>query len=162
MYNYSSPPPIPASIRLKRPPLIILNPRLIQELLVFVSPICAVMVLRLVADVLCGLVKISVIHREGSIARLPVETLVILFIQGLDPLAAVCLDAFHEIGQGDGLGQGGQDVDMIADATDFDRYATHIADKTADVGEHLSKVFIAYLHTVVLDVEDDVDVVLCK
>ena len=72
------------------------------------------MVLRLVADVLCGLVKISVIHREGSIARLPVETLVILFIQGLDPLAAVCLDAFHEIGQGDGLGQGGEDVDMVA------------------------------------------------
>ena len=68
------------SIRLKRIPLIILNTRLVQEVLVFFSPVCAVMVLRLVADVLCGLVKISVIHREGSIARLPVETLVILFV----------------------------------------------------------------------------------
>ena len=51
---------------------------------------------------------------------------------------------------------------MVADATDFDRYATHIADETPDVGEHLSEVFIAYLHTVALDVEDDVDVVLCE
>ncbi len=62
------------------------------------------MVLRLVADVLRGLVKISVIHREGSIARLPAESFVIAFVQGLDPLATVCLDALYEVGQGDGLG----------------------------------------------------------
>jgi len=62
------------------------------------------MVRRLVADVLRGLVKISVIHREGSIARLPAEAFVIAFVQGLDPLATVCLDVFYEVGQSDGLG----------------------------------------------------------
>ena len=92
------------SIRLKRPPLIILNTSLIQELLVFVYPVSAVVMCRLVADVLRGLVKISVIHREGSIARLTAEAFVIAFVQGLDPLATVCLDVFYEVGQGDGLG----------------------------------------------------------
>ena len=92
------------SIRLKRPPLIILNARFIQKLLVFISPVCAVMVRRLVADVIRSLVKISVIHREGSIARLPAEAFVIAFVQGLDPLATVCLDVLYEVGKGDGLG----------------------------------------------------------
>ena len=93
-----------SSIRLKRPPLVILNTSLIQELLVFVSPVGAVVVCCLVADVLCGLVKISVIHREGSIARLPAEAFVVAFVQGLDPLATVCLDVLYEVGKGDGLG----------------------------------------------------------
>ena len=48
---------------------------------------------------------------------------------------------------------------MVADATDFDGQAAHVADEAADVGEHLAEVFIAYLHAVALDVEDDVDVV---
>ena len=115
-------PPIPASIRLKRPALVIFNASLVQELHVFVSPVGAVVVLRLGADIMRNSVYTSVIHREGSIARLPAETLVILFIQGLDPLAAVGLDALHEVGQGDGLGQGSEDVDMVADTTDFYGY----------------------------------------
>ena len=91
-------------VSLKRIPLIILNTSLIQELLVFVSPVGAVVVRRLIADVLRGWVKVFVIHREGSIARLPTEAFVIAFVQGLDPLATVCLDVFHKVGQGDGLG----------------------------------------------------------
>ena len=35
-------------------------------------------------------------------------------------------------------------------------------DEATDVGKHLAEVFIAYLHAVVLNVEDDVDVVLCE
>ena len=151
-----------ASIRLKRPPLVIFNTSLVQELLVFVSPVGAVVELRLGADILRNSVYTSVIHREGPIARLPAETLVILFIQGLDPLAAVGLDALHEVGQGDGLGQRGEDVDMVAYTTDFYGYTIHVADDTADVGEHLPEVFVAYLHATVLDVEDEMDVVFCE
>ena len=91
------------SIRLKRPLLIILNTSLIQELFVFISPVGAIVMCCLVADVLRGLVKVFVIHREGSIARLPAEAFVVAFVQGLDPLATVCLDVFYEVGQGDGL-----------------------------------------------------------
>ena len=151
-----------ASIRLKRPPLVILNPSLVQELFVFVSPVGAVVVLRLGADILRNSVYTSVIHREGPIACLPAEALVILFVQCLDPLAAVGLDPLHEVGQGDGLGQRGEDVDMVADTTDFYGYTIHVADDTADVGEHLSKVFVAYFHAMVLDVEYDVYVVFCE
>lgn len=162
MYNYGLQPPIPDSIRLKRPPLVIFNASLVQELLVFVSPVGAVVVLRLGADILRNPVYTSIIYREGSIARLPAEAFVILFVQGLDPLAAVCLDALHEVGQGDGLGQGGEDVDMVADSTDFYGYTIHVADDTADVGEHLPEVFVAYLHAMIFDVEDDMDVVFCE
>lgn len=162
MYNYGLQPPIPASIRLKRLPLVILNACLVQELLVFVSPVGAVMVFRLGADILRNPVYTSVIHRESTIACLPAETLVILFVQGLDPLAAVGLDALHEVGEGDGLGQGGEDMDMIADTTDFDGYTIHVADDTSDIGEHLPEVFVAYLHAMILDVEDDMDVVSCE
>lgn len=87
-----------ASIRLKRPPLVILNPSLIQEPLVFISPVGAVVVLRLRSDVMDYIVKGVVANGESAIARLPAEALVILFIQGLDPLAAVGLDALHEVG----------------------------------------------------------------
>lgn len=90
--------PLLASIRLKRPPFIILNARFVQELLVFVSPVGAVVVFRLGADIMRNSVYTSVIHREGSIACLPAEAFVILFVQGLDPLAAVGLDALHEVG----------------------------------------------------------------
>lgn len=114
------------------------------------------------ADVLRGLVKVSVIHREGSVASLPAEAFVIAFVQSLDPLTAIGLDAFHEIGKGDGFGQGGEDMDMVADAPDFHRDAAHVADEAADVGEYLHKVLIAYLHAMVLDVEYDVDVVFCE
>ena len=149
-------------IRLKRPPLVILNAGLVQELLVFVSPVGAVVVCRLVADVSNLIVKGVVAYRESAIACLPAEAFVILFVQGLDPLAAICLDALHEVGHGDGLGQRGEDVDMVADATDFDGYATHVADDTSDVGEHLPEVFVAYLHAMIFDVEDDVNVVSCE
>ena len=50
-------------------------------------------------------------------------------------------------------------MDMVADATDGDGDAAHFADETTDVGEHLAKVFVAYLHAMVLDMEYDVDVV---
>ena len=116
----------------------------------------------MVADVSNHIVKGIVAYRESAVACLPAEAFVILFVQGLDPLAAVCLDALHEFGQGDGLGQRGEDVDMVADATDFDGYAIHVADDTSDVGEHLPEVFVAYLHAMILDVEDDVDVVSCE
>lgn len=150
------------SIRLKRPPFIILNACLIKELLVFVSPVGAVVVLRLGADILRNSVYTSVIHREGPIACLPAEALVILFVQCLDPLAAVGLDPLHEVGQGDGLGQRGEDMDMVADATDFDGYAIHVADDTSDVCKHFSKILVVYLHAMILDVEDDMDVVSCE
>ena len=162
MYNYGLQPPIHASIRLKRPPFVIFNASLVQELLVFVSPVGAVVMLSLVADILCNPVYTSVIHREGSIACLPAEAFVILFVQGLDPLAAVCLDALHEVGQGDGLGQGGEDVDMVPDSTNFDGYTIHVEDETADVGEHLPEVLVAYIHAMVFDMEYDVDVVFCE
>ena len=149
-------------IRLKRPPLVILNASLIQEMLVFISPVGAVVVRRLVADVMNHIVKGVVAYRESAIACLPAEAFVILFVQGLDPLAAVGLDPLHEVGQGDGLGQRGEDVDMVADATDFYGYTIHVADDTADVGEHLPEVFVAYLHAMIFDVEDDVDVVSCE
>ena len=48
---------------------------------------------------------------------------------------------------------------MVADTADGDGDAVHFADETADVGEHLAKVFVAYLHAMVLDMEYDVDVV---
>lgn len=150
------------SIRLKRPPLVILNPSLVQELLVFVSPVGAVVVFCLGADILRNPVYTSVIHRENTIACLPAEAFVILFVQGLDPLAAVCLDALHEVGHGDGLGQRGEDVNMVAYTTDFYGYTIHVADDTADVGEHQPEVFVAYLHAVIFDVEDDMDVVFCE
>ena len=114
------------------------------------------------ADILRNSVYTSVIHREGSVACLSAEAFVILFVQGLDPLAAVGLDPLHEVGQGDGLGQRGEDVDMVAYTTDFYGYATHVADDTADVGEHLPEVFVAYLHAMIFDVEDDVNVVFCE
>ena len=151
-----------ASIRLKRPPLVILNPSLIQEMFVFVSPLSAMMVCRLVADVSNHIVKGIVAYRESAVACLPAEAFVVLLVQGLDPLATVSLDAFHEVGQGNGLGQRGEDVDMVADAPDFYRDATHVTDETSDVGEHLPKVLVAYLHAMILDVEDEVDVVSCE
>ena len=151
-----------ASICLKRPPLVILNSGIVQEFLVFVSPVGAVVMLRLGADILRNTVYTSVIHREGSIACLPAEAFVILFVQGLDPLAAVGLDPLHEVGHGDGLGQRGEDVNMVADATDFYGYTIHVVDDTADVGEHLPEVFVAYLHAMIFDVEDDVNVVSCE
>lgn len=114
------------------------------------------------ADIMRNLVYTSVIHREGFVACLPAEAFVILFVQGLDPLAAVGLDALHEVGQGDGLGQGSEDVDMVADTTDFYGYTIHVADDAADVGEHLPEVFVAYLHAMIFDVEDDMDVVFCE
>ena len=61
-------------------------------------------VFRLVADVLRGLVKMSVIHREGTVAFLPCEAFVILLVQSLDPFAAVCFDISHEVNQSDGFG----------------------------------------------------------
>lgn len=114
------------------------------------------------ADILRNSVYTSVIHRESTIACLPAETLVILFVQGLNPLAAVGLDALHEVGQGNGLGQRGEDVDMVAYTTNFYGYTIHVADDTADVGEHLPEVFVAYLHAMIFDVEDDMDVVFCE
>ena len=92
------------SIRLKSIPLIILNACLVQESLVFLAPFRAMVVLRLVADVLRGLVKMSVIHREGTVAFLPCEAFVILLVQSLDPFAAVCFDISHEVNQSDGFG----------------------------------------------------------
>ena len=162
MYNYGLQPPIPASIRLKRPPLIILNLGIVQEFLVFISPVGAVVMLRLVTNVMNHIVKGIVAYGESAIASLPAEAFVILFVQGLDPFAAVGLDALHEVGQGDGLGQRGKDVDMIADTTDFYGYTIHVADDTSDVGEHLPEVFVAYLHAMILDVEDNMDVVSCE
>jgi len=50
-------------------------------------------------------------------------------------------------------------MDMVADAADGNGYAVHFADETPDVGEHLAKVFVAYFHAIVLDMEYDVDVV---
>ena len=50
-------------------------------------------------------------------------------------------------------------MDVVADATDGDRDAVHIADEATDVGEDGAEVFITHLHAVALDVEDDVDVV---
>ena len=85
------------SIRLKRPSLVILNASLIQELFVFVSPVSAVVVRRLVADVSNHIVKSIVAYGESAVACLPAEAFVILFVQGLDPLAAVCLDPLHEV-----------------------------------------------------------------
>ena len=51
---------------------------------------------------------------------------------------------------------------MVADTTDFYGYTIHVADDTADVGEHLPEVFVAYLHAMIFDVEDDMDVVFCE
>ena len=48
---------------------------------------------------------------------------------------------------------------MVADAADFHRDTAHVADETADVGEHLAKVFVTYLHAMILDMEYDVDIV---
>ena len=48
---------------------------------------------------------------------------------------------------------------MVADAANLHRDADHIADEPTDVGEHLTKVFVAYFHAIILDVEYDVDVV---
>lgn len=114
------------------------------------------------ADILRNSVYTSVIQRESTVACLPAEAFVILFVQGLDPLAAVGLDALHEVGQGDGLGQRGEDVDMIANAAYLYGNTAYFADNTADVGEYLSKVFVSYLHAMILDVEDDMDVVSCE
>ena len=50
-------------------------------------------------------------------------------------------------------------MDVVADATDGDRDAVHVADESADVGEDGVEVFITHLHAVAFDVEDDVDVV---
>ena len=55
------------------------------------------MVRRLVADVMSGWVKMSVIDRESTVAFLPSKAIVILLVQRLDPLAAVSLDVFHEV-----------------------------------------------------------------
>lgn len=150
---------IPRSIRLKSIPLVILNTCIIEESLVFLAPFRAVVVLGLVADVLRGLVKVPVINGEGTVARLPSEALVVAFVQGLDPLAAVGFDILDELGQGDGLGQGGQDVDVVADTANGYRDAVHVVDDAADVGKDLVEVLVAYLHTMALDVEDEVDVV---
>ena len=87
-----------ASIRLKRPPLVILNASLVKEVLVFISPVGAVVVHRLVANVMNHIVKGVVAYRESAIACLPAEAFVILFVQGLDRLAAVGLNPFHEVG----------------------------------------------------------------
>lgn len=85
------------SIRLKRKPLIILNARFVQKLLVFLTPFRAMMVRRLVTDVLRGLVKMSVIDREGTVAFLPGKAFIILLVQSLDPLATVGFDVSHEV-----------------------------------------------------------------
>ena len=53
-------------------------------------------------------------------------------------------------------------MDMIANAPDLYGDTAHFADNSADVGEHLSEVLVAYLHAVVLDMEDDMDVVSCE
>ena len=90
-------------IQLKRPPLIILNARLVQELLILLSPFRAMVVRRLVADVIRGLVKVSVIDREGTVAFLPSEAFVILLVQSFNPLAAVCFDVPHEVDQCNGF-----------------------------------------------------------
>ena len=116
----------------------------------------------MVANVMNHIVKGVVAYRESAIACLPAEAFVILFVQGLDPLAAVCLDVLHEVGKGYGLGQRGEDVDMVADATYLYGNTSHFADETSDVGENLAKVLVAYLHTMILDVEDEVDVVSCE
>ena len=116
----------------------------------------------MVADVLNHIVKGVVAYGESTIACLPAEAFVILFVQGLDPLAAIRLDSLHEVGQGDGLGQRGEDVDMIADAAYLYGNTAYFADDTADVGEYLLEVFVSYLHAMILDVEDDMDVVSCK
>lgn len=54
-------------------------------------------VCRLVTDVLRGLVKMSVIDREGAVAFLPRKAFVKLLIQGLDPFAAVSLNVSNEV-----------------------------------------------------------------
>ena len=51
---------------------------------------------------------------------------------------------------------------MVAYTTDFYGYTIHVADDTADVGEHLPEVFVAYLHAMIFDVEDDMDVVFAS
>ena len=61
-------------------------------------------VLRLIADVLCALVKVPVIDRKSTVAFLPGKAFVILLVQRLDPLAAVCFDVSHEVNQSDGFG----------------------------------------------------------
>ena len=50
-------------------------------------------------------------------------------------------------------------MDMVADAADGNGDAVHFADEATDVGEDSAEIFIAHLHAVALDVEDDVDVV---
>ena len=51
---------------------------------------------------------------------------------------------------------------MVADATDLYGSTAYFADDTANVGEYLPEVFVAYLHAMILDMEDDMDVVSCK
>ena len=148
----------PRSICLKRPPLVILNASLIQERPVFVFPVSAMMVFRLVSDIVCGLIQVPVIDRECAIAPLPGEAFVILLVQRLDPLAAISLDVLNEFGDGDGFGQVSQNVDVVADAADGNGDASHVVDNASDVGEDFRQVFIAYLHAVAIDVEHDVDV----
>ena len=53
-------------------------------------------------------------------------------------------------------------MNMVAYTTDFYGYTIHVVDDTADVGEHLPEVFVAYLHAMIFDVEDDVNVVSCE
>ena len=51
---------------------------------------------------------------------------------------------------------------MIADAADLYGNTAYFADDTADVGEYLSKVFVSYLHAMILDMEYDMDIVSCE
>ena len=50
-------------------------------------------------------------------------------------------------------------MNVVADTPDLYGNTSHFPDDATNVGEDLTEVFIAYLHAVVLDVEDDVDVV---
>lgn len=55
------------------------------------------MVLRLSADVMDYIVKSVVAYGESTISFLPAEAFIILFVQGLDPFAAVGFDVLHEL-----------------------------------------------------------------
>ena len=50
-------------------------------------------------------------------------------------------------------------MDMVSDATDSHWDSTPIIDDSTDISKDLRQVFVADLHAIVLDVEDDVDVV---
>ena len=128
-----------------------------QECKVFLLEIRFVMVLFLGLDVSLGSLHDGLTDGEATIPTLPSEVLIV-FVLGLDPSAAMAFHIFHQFGQSDVFRHDAQDMNMVFYTSNLDGSAVQRVENLSDICMQLCIFLFADWHTRIFDVKGGVDV----